>query len=90
MDNEPVSSSAICEAALKVFSRAEIAKLTKMQLSNFVYMVEMRLKEPGPPPTVDELEGLKEILLEHLSHPALDKLLTQSQTSETTRSATSA
>ena len=33
-----------------------------------------------PPPTQDELQGIKELVLEHLSHPALAALSPASQT----------
>lgn len=38
-------------------------------------LIERRLNEKDkPPPTDAELEGIKELLLEHLSHPALNVL----------------
>jgi hypothetical protein len=37
-------------------------------------MIERRLNQDGPPPTKAELEGIKELVLEHLWHPALSAL----------------
>jgi hypothetical protein len=35
-------------------------------------LISYRLEDDSiPPPTTAELEGIKELLLEHLSHPAL-------------------
>lgn len=73
MNKEQVSSDDISKAVLKVFSREEISALPQRQLEDFAVMVQMRLEKAGPPPTVDELQGLKELALEHLSHPALEQ-----------------
>jgi hypothetical protein len=37
-------------------------------------LIEERLNRDGPPPTKAELEGIKELVLEHLWHPALSAL----------------
>lgn len=73
MNKETVSSADISKAVLKVFSKEEISALPEMQLENFAVLVQMRLEKAGQPPSVSELEGLKELALEHLSHPALGR-----------------
>lgn len=76
MSKTPVSSQDITDAALKVFSRDEIVALPQRQRRDFLALVQLRLEKSGPPPTVDELQGLKELALEHLSHPAMDAVST--------------
>ena len=71
MKKEPVSSTAISEAALKVFSPEEIKKLPQQIGLSLAGMLRRRLERPGPPPTLDELHGIKELVTEHLWHPAL-------------------
>lgn len=74
MNKGKVSSTDISKAALKVFSKEEISALPQIQRRNFLVLVQMRLEEAGQPPSVSELEGLKELALEHLSHPALGRV----------------
>jgi hypothetical protein len=66
MKKETVSSDDISKAVLKVFSKEEISALPEIQLRNFAVLVQMRLEKAGSPPSVSELEGLKELALEHL------------------------
>ena len=70
---EQTSQNAISEAALKVFSRDELVQMPKQQRLSLMHLIAQRL-DKQPPPTVDELEGIKELVLEHLSHPALGAL----------------
>jgi hypothetical protein len=69
----PVSSQAIREAALKVFSLEELGQMARPQLSSLGHLIAKRLAQPGPPPTKDELEGIKELVTEHLWHGSLNK-----------------
>ena len=41
---------------------------------SLMVLIEERLNRDGPPPTKAELEGIKELVLEHLWHPALSAL----------------
>ena len=61
----------ITEAALKVCSREELQQMPEIALLNLGYLIDKRLKEDGPPPSVDELQGIKELATEDLWHPAL-------------------
>ena len=74
MNKEPASSSAISAAALKVCSREELIQMPKPQRSSLMHLIARRLDEPGPPPTLAELEGIKELVTDHLWHPALNQL----------------
>ena len=74
MNKEPASSNAISEAALKVCSREEIIQMSTPQRRSFLHLVARRLDKPGPPPTQDELVGIKELATEHLWHPAFNQL----------------
>jgi len=42
---------------------------------HFFSMIGRRLDKPGPPPTVEELQGIKELATEHLWHPELTRQL---------------
>ena len=89
MNNEPTSSNAIFEAASQVCSKAEFAKVSEQQGNSFLHLVATRLDKPGPAPTKDELQGIKELVTEHLWHPAFNRLSTPSPDSATTSSKTS-
>ncbi|MEY5007231.1 MAG: hypothetical protein RL764_547 [Pseudomonadota bacterium] len=67
-----VSSKELADAALKVFTREEIPFLPERPFRDFLAAVARRLQKDGPPPTVDELIGLKELAFEHLWHPAIE------------------
>ena len=71
MSNDEEIVKAISEAAMKVFTREEFLNTPKPAALHFLGMVERRLKDDGPPPTLAELEGLKELATEYLWHPAL-------------------
>ena len=71
MKKEPASVSAISEAALKVFTREELTQMPRPLRLSLMNLIGNRLDESHkPPPTVAELEGIKELLLEHLWCPA--------------------
>lgn len=73
MSNEkPVTAADIKAAALKVFTYDELAQMPKPLRSSICHLIGKRLAKDGPPPTVAELEGIKELVLGHLWHPAFD------------------
>ena len=84
MNKEPASSNAISEAALKVCSREELIQMPKPQRSSLMHLIARRLDKPGLPPTQDELVGIKELVTEHLWHPAFNQLSGPSPDSTTT------
>ena len=91
MQTDKESQRLISEAALKVFSREELQQMSRPSLNSFLHLIEKRLNKPGAqPPTLDELEGIKELVVEHLSHPALGALSRALPTSPQEKSATSA
>ena len=73
MNKDKVSSTDISKAALKVCSRAELEQMSRVSRMNLGSLIATRLEKAGPPPSVSELEGLKELALDHLSHPALER-----------------
>lgn len=80
--------NAILEAALKVSSQEELTRMSEPSRLTFLTLIKRRLEAPLPP-TVDELQGIKELTLEWLSHPALGALSKPLPTSPTTSSQTS-
>ena len=66
--------NAISEAALEVCSREELQQMSINSLRTLGYLIDKRLQKEGPPPSVDELLGIKELALEYLSHPALETM----------------
>ena len=74
MSKEQASSNAISQAALKVCSREELEQMSRISRMNLGSLIANRLEKAGPPPTVAELQGLKELALDYLSHPALERL----------------
>jgi len=71
----PIPTQAdIQDAVLKIFYRHEISALPERPFRDFVFMVSRRLAKDGPPPTSDELEGLKELAFDELWHPAFNRL----------------
>ena len=76
MTGEPkpiISAQAINEAASRVFTREELTAMPRPQLLTLGSLVAKRLDQAGPPPTQDELEGIRELVTEHLWHGALSK-----------------
>ena len=74
MNKEPASSNAISEAALKVCSREELIQMPKPQRSSLMHLIARRLDK----------EGIKELVTDHLWHPALNQLSRLSPGSATT------
>ena len=70
-DREP-STEEVVAAVLRIFTREEMQDLSPTPFRSFVAMVARRLAKAGPPPTDDELEGLRELAFEHLWHSAFD------------------
>lgn len=60
------------QAVLKVYTREEIRNLSKITLKNLLILVERRLKE-NPNPTVAELQGIRELVEDYLTHPAIER-----------------
>ncbi len=79
MKKDPVSSSDISAAALKVFSREELVAMPRPQRLSLMSMIERRLNKDDPPPTLAELQEMRELVEEHLWHPALGQLQATSQ-----------
>jgi hypothetical protein len=73
MNKEPASPQAIYEMALKVCTKEELTRLPENSLLSLGGMIGRRLDKAGPPPTVDELEGIKEMQAD-LWHPALGRV----------------
>ena len=71
---EPTSSIDLSAMALQVCSREELQQMSRPSLLGLLHLMEKRALQPGPPPTHNELLGIKELVLEHLSHPALSAL----------------
>ena len=65
---------AIIAAALEVFTSDELNQLVPQVRASVLGMIGRRLAEPGPPPTRDELEGIRELATEHLWPAALNGL----------------
>lgn len=71
-EGQGVTPAAITEAALKIFSREEIPFLPSRPFRDFLCLIAKRLDRPGPSPTVDELDDLRELAFEHLWCEAFD------------------
>lgn len=72
IQNRIATSSNLTEAVFKIFTPDDIRVASPMPMRNFIYMVRRRLEKAQPPPTVDELDGLRELAFEHLWAGALD------------------
>ena len=68
MQTEQISPNAIYEMALKVCSAAELREMPRASLLSLAHLLKKRMLRE-PPPTLDELQGIKELVLDHLSHP---------------------
>ena len=73
-ENRKPSADEVVAAVLRIFTRDQIRDLSPMPFRGFVAMVARRLAKAGPPPTDDELEGLRELAFEHLWHSAFENL----------------
>lgn len=70
--SDPEKVKAIVDAALQVFTREELRQMSGPSLRSLGHLISKRLDKPGPPPTHDELLGIRELVTEWLWHPALD------------------
>ena len=82
MDKVHITSEDVSQAVHKVFSPTEICELPYQMRLSLVEMVRRRLEEPGNPPTLAELQGIKLLVTEHLWHPALTNALRELKDSE--------
>ena len=72
IDSDASTLNPIAQAALKVYSMQELQNLSKTTRMNFLILVERKLKE-NPNPTVAELEGIRELVEDYLTHPAIER-----------------
>lgn len=79
MQTGKTSPEDIFAEALKVFSREELTQMPKQQRLSLMGMISRRLKKDGPPPTLAELQGFRQLVEEDLWHPALGQLQPTSQ-----------
>lgn len=79
MTKEQASPDVISATALKVFSREELTQMPRQQRLSLMGMIGRRLEKDGPPPTQDELQGLRELVEQDLWHPALGRSQATSQ-----------
>jgi hypothetical protein len=63
----------IMAQALKVITVDELRALQEQPRATFFGMVHRRLMQPGPAPTVEELEGIRELATEVMWHPAIEQ-----------------
>jgi hypothetical protein len=61
-----IPSVLVGDAPLEVFTREEINQLDRPAMLSLARLLRVRLAKAGPPPTHDELEGIRELLTEHL------------------------
>lgn len=69
-----VSIVEVVENALRIMSWDDLNSISAIPQRNLLAMIRRRLQKDGPPPTDDELEGIKELALEHLWHSAFERL----------------
>jgi tagatose-1,6-bisphosphate aldolase len=69
MSNDKDLKTVTLEKVQQVFSQQEIQALTQQQRSTLSTMLARAMDERGMDLTVDELEGLKELLYDHLTIP---------------------
>lgn len=72
-EEKVVSAEEIKAAALRIFTHDEIKNLSRIPFRSFLILIEKRLREDGPQPTDDELDGLRELAFEHLWHSTFDR-----------------
>ena len=66
-----VTSKDISAAALQVFSPDEIKAMPEQTGLTLAALLRKRLEQKGPAPTLEKLQGIKELVVEHLWHPTL-------------------
>lgn len=70
--SEEELSAAVVENALRVFTREEIPFLPRRPFHDFLALIALRLDRNAAVPTLDELDGLREMAFEQLSCAAFD------------------
>ncbi len=66
--------AALRHHALRLFTLEELQAMDQIARRNFLVLLEKRLSTDGPPPTLEELQGIAELALDHLWHPALGRV----------------
>ena len=69
MNNDKDLKTATSAKVQQVFSQEELDNLTPQQESTLSVMLGRAMRERGHDLTVDELEGMKELLYDHLTIP---------------------
>ena len=65
--------AALRHHALRIFSAEQLRQMDRIPRQNFLHLLEKRLLREGPPPTDAELEGIAELAIDHLWHPAIGR-----------------
>jgi hypothetical protein len=60
--------------ALRIFTLEQLQAMDRIPRKNFVFLREKRLLRDGRPPTDAELEGIAELAIDHLWHPATGRM----------------
>ena len=76
VDSDNTIPNPITQAVLKVYTREELRNLSRVTLTNLLILVDRRLKE-NPNPTVAELQGIRELVEDYLTHPAIERWQSQ-------------
>ncbi len=69
MSNDKDLENATSEKIRQVFSQEELASLTPQQENALDLMLGRAMREQGYDLTVDEIQGFKELLYDHLTIP---------------------
>ena len=78
VDSDKPIINPIRHAVLKVYTEQELWNLSKITRTNLAILVERRLKE-NPNPTIAELQGIRELVEDYLTHPSIERLQVASQ-----------
>jgi len=76
VDSDNSIPNPITQAVLKVYTEQELRNLSKITRTNLAILVERRLKE-NPNPTIAELQGIRELVEDYLTHPAIERWQSQ-------------
>lgn len=69
-----IEFSQIMALAKKVITVDELKALQEQPRATFFGMIRRRLMQPRPEPTVEELEGIRELATEVMWHPAIGRM----------------
>ena len=78
VDSDNSIPNPISQAVLKVYTREELRNLSRVTLTNLLILVDRRLKE-NPNPTLAELQGIRELVEDYLTHPAIERWQSQNK-----------